>query len=73
VGLLDRRGQRGDGLAPGTYIVRAECWKVEPSMDGPPAISYVPAAYQNGRQTLPKLVVEPTARRVDVKYDVPRS
>ncbi|GEM_PF-1056384 len=60
----------GDGLAPGTYVVRIECWKVPPSMGGPPPESHMPTDYQTGRRSLPKLVVEPGARRVWFEYDV---
>lgn len=60
----------GDGLAPGTYVVRIECWKVPPTMGGPPAESYLPPDYYTGKRSLPKLVVEPGARRVWFEYDV---
>ncbi len=60
----------GDGLAPGTYVVRIECWKVPPTMGGPPAESYLPPDYHSGRRSLPKLVVEPGTRRVWFEYDV---
>ena len=60
----------GDGLAPGTYVVRIECWKVPPSMGGPPPESHLPPDYQTGRKALPKLVVEPGARRVWFEYDM---
>ncbi len=60
----------GDGLAPGTYEVRIECWKVPPSMGGPPPESHLPPDYQTGRKALPKLVVEPGARRVWFQYDI---
>ncbi len=60
----------GDGLAPGTYVVRIECWKVPPAMGGPLPESYLPIDYQTGRRSLPNLVVEPGARRVWFEYDV---
>lgn len=61
----------GDGLAPGTYVVRIECWKVPPQMGGPPEVSYLPHEYLTGRKSLPSLVVEPDARRVWYEYNVP--
>jgi len=37
----------GDGLVPGSYRVRVECWKVPPSMESPGAAeSYVAADYE---------------------------
>jgi hypothetical protein len=57
----------GDGLVPGTYRVRVECWKQPPGDDGTPGISYVKAGYQ-----APDLTIEAGTRGpVDVEYDVP--
>jgi hypothetical protein len=60
----------GDGLVPGTYVVRVECWKVPPTMGGPPPESYLPPAYLRGEKSLPNLVVPADSRRVDVDYGV---
>ncbi len=60
----------GDGLTPGTYVVRIECWKTPPSMGGPPPESHVPADYLTGRKLLPKLVVEPDAEQVWFEHDI---
>jgi hypothetical protein len=60
----------GDGLVPGTYRVRVECWEVEPSPDpkhGPPK-SYVPANH-----TLPDLEIPAgTSGPLTPSYDVPK-
>lgn len=60
----------GDGLVPGKYRVRVECWEVEPSPDpkhGPPK-SYVPDKY-----TLPDLAIAPgTSGPLTPAYDVPK-
>ncbi|NOY29953.1 MAG: hypothetical protein GXP28_07175 [Planctomycetes bacterium] len=37
----------GDGLESGTYAVSVTCWKVPPTMGGPPAVSHLPAKYKN--------------------------
>jgi hypothetical protein len=60
----------GDGLVPGTYVVRVECWKVPPTMGGPPPESYLPPAYLRGEKSLPNLVVPADSHRVDVDYGV---
>ena len=36
-----------DGLLPGTYQLRVECWEQEPNMEGKPVKSYVPDKYHN--------------------------
>ncbi|MDZ7615671.1 MAG: hypothetical protein U1E05_01630 [Patescibacteria group bacterium] len=60
----------GDGLGPGTYVVRIECWKVQPQMGGPPPESHVPSEYLAGRKSPPKLVIEPDAEHVWYEYDM---
>ena len=58
----------GDGLLPGKYKVRIECWKQPPDNEGLPGVSYVKDDYE-----APGLVVEPDSREpVKVIYDVPR-
>lgn len=58
----------GDGLLPGKYKVRIECWKQLPDADGLPGVSYVGDDYE-----APGLVVEPGSREpVKVICDVPR-
>jgi hypothetical protein len=34
-----------EGLFPGVYEAHLHCWKVPPTMDGPRAISHLPAKY----------------------------
>ncbi len=33
--------ESGDGLVPGRYAVAVECWEVPPTMEGPPAKSFI--------------------------------
>ena len=54
----------GDGLVPGRYRTRIQCWKVPPSADSA-GVSYLPPGFQT-----PELVVEPNGP-VEVSYDVP--
>lgn len=59
--------ETSDGLVPGKYRVRVECWKQPPGDDGTPGVAYVKAGYE-----APDLVVEPGTRGpVKVEYDVP--
>lgn len=37
--------QPDDGLLPGTYDVRVECWRTLPGDDGTPGVSHVPADF----------------------------
>ena len=58
---------RSDGLVPGKYVVRIDCWEQAPTMDGPPAISHVPEGFQP-----PELVVSSDEKRIEYSFDVPR-
>jgi hypothetical protein len=59
----------GDGLVPGKYRVRVECWEVEPSPDPRhgPAKSYVPASTK-----LPDLEIAPGSSALTQDFDVPK-
>jgi len=54
-----------DGLYPGSYTIRVECWDVAPTMQGPPAKSFVPATFSK------KIVVEPGVPLIH-DFDVPK-
>jgi hypothetical protein len=59
----------GDGLVPGKYRVRVECWEVEPNPDpkfGPPK-SYVPA-----NVSLADLDVPAGSEELNPSWDVPK-
>ena len=65
--------KEGDGLLPGTYEVRVECWKTRPkeSEDGKPAVkgvSHVPAGF-----TPPTLTVDPAQAAIRYDLEVPAS
>jgi hypothetical protein len=63
--LTVRSFTEGDGLVPGKYRVRVECWKVPPSMDGPESVSYVAEDY-----TVPDLVVPVDGDDIPYNLDV---
>ena len=57
----------GDGLFPGTYAVRMECWEVPPALDSSrPAKSCLPASYTTPQWTLK---VEPGSKPIEVEYN----
>ena len=61
----------GDGLVPGKYKVGVECWKVRPTMDGPPSVSYVAEPYQASATSELVIVIEPGSSAVEQNWDIP--
>ncbi len=61
--------KEGDGLFPGKYRVGVHCWKVRPSMDGPPPVSHISSKYMNSQSSGFELTVEPGASAIT--FDVP--
>lgn len=62
--------KENDGLVPGTYTVRIECWMGNPNSDDPSSferLNYVPSGFQP-----PDIQVDPNAGSVEVKLDVPK-
>ena len=59
----------GDGLLPGAYALRVDCWKTPPNMEGKPLVSFIPAKYQDAAKSGLTLTVDPAARSMtfDVK------
>jgi hypothetical protein len=55
----------GDGLVPGTYRVRVECWKVAPTMDKPGE------SYLTRDAVLPDLTVAADSGSISHDIDVP--
>jgi len=62
--------QPNDGLYPGTYAITVECWEFQPSMDGPPAKSYIHGRYRNAAQSGLEVKVDADARAVEYNIDV---
>ena len=59
-----------DGLVPGTYGVRVECWKVPPTVDGPPEVSYVDSRYFNASTNNLTVEVTEEGGPVSLKWDI---
>jgi hypothetical protein len=59
----------GDGLMPGKYLLRVDCWKTPPNMDGKPVVSFIPQKYQDAAQSGLELNVEPNSKPItfDIK------
>ena len=56
-----------DGLVPGTYAVRIECWEAPPTMESSrPAKSCLPAIYAAPQWTLK---VKPGSKAIEVEYN----
>ena len=58
----------GDGLAPGTYRVRVECWKQRPKGTQQPGINHVPSTFQ-----LDGLTIDPSSGPREFNVDIPVS
>lgn len=60
----------GDGLLPGVYALRVDCWKTAPNMDGKPVVSFVPQRYQDASRSKLELTVEPDAKPITHNIDL---
>ncbi len=60
----------GDGLLPGKYTLRVDCWKTAPNMDGKPVVSFLPRRYQDASQSKLELNVEQDAKPVTYNIDL---
>lgn len=63
----------GDGLLPGRYRLRIDCWKTPPNMEGKPSQSYLPAKYQNPQQSGLELNVKPGDDPITFDIDIPKT
>ena len=63
----------GDGLLPGHYRVRIDCWKVAPNMEGKRTQSYLPAKYQNPQESGLELTVKPDDDPLTFNVEIPAS
>lgn len=64
----------GDGLLPGEYAIKVECWDKPPSLEpgAPPAKSYVPKDIQLGTAPDWRVTVSPDQKSVNIELDVPK-
>ncbi|MBN9122593.1 MAG: hypothetical protein J0I06_26170 [Planctomycetes bacterium] len=60
----------GDGLLPGKYLLRVDCWKTAPNLEGKPTVSFLPQRYQNAAQSKLELTVEPGAKPVTYNIEL---
>jgi hypothetical protein len=60
----------GDGLLPGKYVLRVDCWKMPPNMDGKPVVSFIPDKYQDAAKSGLTLTVEPNAKPITFNIDL---
>ena len=54
----------GDGLMPGKYLLRVDCWQTGPNMEGKPVVSFLPQKYQDASKSGLELTVEPDAKSI---------
>jgi hypothetical protein len=72
-GNYEVRSQSGkdQGIYPGLYRVHLECWQVPPTMQGPPAKSYLPNDFLREDNDRLLVRIEP-AQPVIYNLDVPK-
>lgn len=60
----------GDGLLPGKYLLRVDCWKTAPNMDGKPVESFIPSKYQDASKSGLELVVEANSKAITYNVEL---
>jgi hypothetical protein len=60
----------GDGLLPGKYLLRVDCWKTPPNMEGKPVVTYLPQRYQDAARSGLALAVEPGSAPITFNIDL---
>lgn len=60
----------GDGLLPGKYLLRVDCWKTAPNMEGKPVASFLPPKYQDASKSNLELTVKPDDKSVTFDIDL---
>ena len=60
----------GDGLLPGAYKLRVECWATPPNMEGKPVKSHVPARYSDAERSGMDLSVDSGASSYELTVHV---
>jgi hypothetical protein len=60
----------GDGLMPGRYAVKAECWKEAPGMGRPRGVSYLPDRYGDLETGGWELEIAPGSGARTLTYDI---
>ena len=60
----------GDGLLPGKYQVRIDCYQTPPNMEGKPVVSHVPPKYQNAQTSGWELEITGEMQSQEIDFDV---
>ena len=59
-----------DGLMPGTYRARIDCWETPPNLEGKPVKSFLPEKFQNAESSGWEIKVEPRSKPLVLKFDI---
>lgn len=59
-----------EGLFPGEYRVHVHCWEIPPTMDGPPARSYLPPKYDRPNTSGLALIVKEGSPAIEFNVDI---
>lgn len=60
----------GDGLLPGKYTMRIDCWETPPNMEGKPVKSFLPSKYQSADTSGFQVEITTDLRSKEVNLDV---
>jgi len=66
-----RTWENVEGLMPGQYRVGVNCWKIPPTMGGPPSASYVPEKFRSAATSGIELNIEPGDSPKELHLDIP--
>lgn len=61
-----------EGLIPGKYLIRIDCWETPPNFDGKPVKSHVSSKYQNAETSGLEVTVEPGSKPRELKLKIQR-
>jgi hypothetical protein len=60
----------GDGLMPGKYVMRVDCWQTPPNMEGKPTKSYLPSKYWSEKTSGFSVEIKPDMRAQEINLDI---
>lgn len=60
----------GDGVVPGKYRVYIECWKIKPTIDGPPPVSYIADEFMSGAMSEIEVDITVDSRNESFHWDI---
>jgi hypothetical protein len=59
-----------DGLLPGKYKLRVDCWKTPPNMEGKTVVSYLPGKYQDAAKSELEFTVDASKKSLTFNIDL---